>query len=89
MNAQIITISSEVYAQVDVELQLVTFHQGRKLGDDLDWGGKLLFVLDLAQFHKLAELVPGPENDVDFYHDERGKLEDEPGYTESRYPWMY
>lgn len=44
-----IQLDSETYSEINQRTGFVTIHQGQHTGSDLDWGGKVIGYLSLAQ----------------------------------------
>lgn len=80
---QFVTLDSETYAEIDPAYEVVTIHRGQHTGSDSDWGGQCIGSLPFDFLRTIVAALGRPE------HDERCRLEDEPGYAESVQPWLY
>jgi hypothetical protein len=60
-----INFANDTYACIDTERQAVTIHQGRRLGDEQDWGGQVIAFLTLEQAEAIAAILYSPWSQLD------------------------
>lgn len=75
-----VNFGNDTYAQIDKAQEVVTIHQGQRLGLESDWGGQVIAFLTLEQAEAIAQALYVPWSQPNSAYADVLPAEDRPDY---------